>query len=79
MSVIEQTRDEQIAMYLKLTERELAEMLVNANEALVMALERPAFLPATADKLRRCPSPSIPLTTTTSRVHYGCKTDWNGA
>ena len=38
MRVIEQTRDRQVAMYLKLTKRELAEMLVNANEALIMAL-----------------------------------------
>ena len=31
--VIPQTRDEKIAMYMKLTRRELAEMLVSANEA----------------------------------------------
>ena len=37
MSVIEQTRDEQIAMYLKLTKRELTERLVNANEALMIS------------------------------------------
>ena len=34
MHVVEQTRDEKIAMYLKLTKRELAEMLFNCNEAL---------------------------------------------
>ena len=32
--VIPQTRDEKIVMYLKLTKRELAEMLVSANEAI---------------------------------------------
>ena len=32
LQVIPQTRDEKIAMYLKLTKRELAEMLVSANE-----------------------------------------------
>ncbi|MCH7570374.1 MAG: hypothetical protein IH919_07395 [Deltaproteobacteria bacterium] len=34
MHLIEQTHDEKIAMYLKLTKRELAEMLVTANVAL---------------------------------------------
>ena len=34
MHVIEQTRDEKIAMYLKLPKRELAEMLVNVNDSL---------------------------------------------
>ncbi len=34
IQVIPQTRDEKIAMYLKLTKRELAEMLTAANEAL---------------------------------------------
>ena len=34
MQVIEQTRNEKLAMYMKLTRRELAEMLVNANDAL---------------------------------------------
>lgn len=32
MQVIQQTRDEKIAMYMKLNKRELAEMLVNCNE-----------------------------------------------
>ncbi len=32
--VIKQTRDEKIAMYMKLTKRELVERLVNSNEAL---------------------------------------------
>ena len=32
--VIKQTHDEKIAMYMKLTKRELAEMLANCNEAL---------------------------------------------
>ncbi len=34
MQEIEQTRAEKIAVYLRLTKRELAEMLVNANEVL---------------------------------------------
>ncbi len=45
--VVKQTRDEKIAMYMKLTKWELAERLVNSNEALdklrklaVAALER---------------------------------------
>ena len=32
--IVEQTRDEKIAMYMKLRKREIAEMLVNANDAL---------------------------------------------
>ncbi len=39
LQVIPQTRDEKIAMYLKLTRRELAGMLVAANDA-VGALSR---------------------------------------
>ena len=31
VQVIEQTKDEKIAMYMKLSKRELAEMLINAN------------------------------------------------
>ena len=34
MNIIPQTRDEKLAMYRKLTKRELAEMLINCNEAL---------------------------------------------
>ncbi len=34
MRLIEQTRDEKVTMYMKLTKRELAEMLANANKAL---------------------------------------------
>ena len=34
LQVIEQTRDEKIAMYMRCTKRELAEMLLNCNEAL---------------------------------------------
>ena len=33
IQVIPQTRDEKIAMYMKLTKRELAAMLVSANDA----------------------------------------------
>ena len=34
MHIIPQTRDEKIAMYMKLTKRELVEMLVNSNGVL---------------------------------------------
>ena len=34
VQVIEQTREEKIAMYLKLTKQELAEMLTTANDAI---------------------------------------------
>ncbi len=34
MRLLEQTREEKIKMYMKLTKRELAEMLANANKAL---------------------------------------------
>ena len=34
LQVVEQTRDEKIAMYMKITKRELAEMLVNCNDVL---------------------------------------------
>lgn len=43
MQVIEQTRDEKLAMYQKLTKRELAEMLVNANDAL-RVMSHPAYV-----------------------------------
>ena len=43
MHVIEQTRDEKIAMYMKLTKRELAEMFASANEAIdSLTKEKPA-------------------------------------
>ena len=35
-----QTRDEKIAMYMKLSKRELAEMLVNYNEILAIMADR---------------------------------------
>ncbi len=38
IQVIEQTRAEKLAMYMKLSKRELAEMLVNANAALAGAV-----------------------------------------
>lgn len=34
VQVIEQTREEKIAMYMKMTKREIAEMLTNANDAI---------------------------------------------
>ena len=36
MRAVEQTRDEKLEMYQKLSKRELAEMLVNANDALTL-------------------------------------------
>ena len=36
LKVIEQTRDEKIAMYMKMTKRELVAMLINANDAIDM-------------------------------------------
>lgn len=43
-----QTRDEKIAMYMKLTKQEIVEMLVNANEAvfsLQKSIRPPEFIP----------------------------------
>ncbi len=34
VQVLEQTHEEKITMYMKLTKREIAEMLANANEAI---------------------------------------------
>ena len=34
MHIIEQTHDEKVAMYMKMRKSELAEMLVNANDAI---------------------------------------------
>ena len=39
MRIIEQTREEKIAMYMRLTKREIAGMLVNSSEALDNALK----------------------------------------
>ena len=36
ITIIPMTRDEKIAMYMKVNKRELAEMLVNANAAIEM-------------------------------------------
>ncbi len=46
MQVIEQTRDERIAMYMKLRKAKLAEMLLNCNEALDSLINRVAVLEA---------------------------------
>ncbi len=35
--VIEQSREQKLAMYMKLTKRELAEMLFNVNQVLIIA------------------------------------------
>jgi hypothetical protein len=45
IQVVEQTRDEKVAMYMKRTKRELAEMLVNANEALASRQPSVEFVP----------------------------------
>ena len=42
IQVIPQTRDEKIAMYMKLTKRELAEMLAGANEHVDRLSRQPA-------------------------------------
>ncbi len=34
LRIVEQSHDEKIAMYMKLTKRELVEMLINSNKAL---------------------------------------------
>lgn len=41
MHILPQTRDEKLAMYMKLTKREMAEMLVNANEVIDRAYGQP--------------------------------------
>ena len=57
MVVIPQTRDEKIAMYMKLTKRELAEMLANANQALQQQWQTIAP--------QQTYTPPAPMTTTT--------------
>ncbi len=42
LQVIQQTREEKIASYLKLTKRELAEMLTTANDAIAVLSGRPS-------------------------------------
>lgn len=44
MYLIPQTHDEKIVMYLKLTKRELAEMLVNANLAEILVNANAALI-----------------------------------
>jgi len=46
LQTVEQSRDEKVAMYMKLSRRELAEMLVNCNEMLANALAQPQQIPA---------------------------------
>ena len=62
--VIPQTREEKIAMYMKLTKRELAEMLASANEV-VEALTREKSWQTT-----------IPATTSTPQYRY-VTTTWS--
>ena len=64
MRVIEQTRDEKIAMYMKLTKRELIEMLVNCNELIAKfgpgAPQWVQIAPdVTAATVAICPPPTI--------------------
>ena len=56
LQVIKQTREERMTMYLKLTKRELAEMLINANEALSRTLP--------VVSVDRAMTPSLPPVTT---------------
>ena len=46
LCVVEQTRDERAAMYMKLRKAELAEMLINCNEALDRLISRIEVLEA---------------------------------
>lgn len=46
LQVIEQTRDERMAMYMNLRKAELAEMLINCNEALDRLINRIEVLEA---------------------------------
>ncbi|MEE8607232.1 MAG: hypothetical protein V3S55_06500 [Nitrospiraceae bacterium] len=62
IQVIPQTRDEKIAMYLKLTKRELAEMLVGANEAVSLLSGQQQWQITIPDQTY---SPPAPITTTT--------------
>lgn len=39
MQIIQMTKEERIAMYMKLSKREIAELLVNSNDALYNLLE----------------------------------------
>ena len=43
MHIISQTRDERLAVYMKLTKRELAEMLVNCNEVMATDMNQVTF------------------------------------
>lgn len=72
MQIIEQTRDEKIAMYMKLSKRELAEILTNSNEALNVLLknQQPIYNPQpyTYDPLRvgDFTAPHLPWTIVTT-------------
>ncbi len=61
LQVIEQTREEKIAMYLKLTKRELAEMLANANDAIGLLSATPYIPPSYTP---------LPILTTTTAPYY---------
>ena len=68
MQLVEQTRDEKMAMYMKLTKRELAEMLVNANDALQsLALSQlcPIHVVTPSPPFETRPWPSLPAGTIT--------------
>ncbi len=60
MKIIQQTREETLAMYMKLTKHELAEMLANANDAIDRLQQVQLPVPAT-----RIPKfhPHFPTTT----------------
>lgn len=59
MQVVKQARGEKIAMYMKLSKRELAEMLVNANDALAARSAVEVVLPpAQPQKMESAPWPT---------------------
>ena len=66
IQVIPQTRDEKIAMYLKLTKRELAEMLTSANEHLDRLPQQPQW--QTTIPWETCPATQPEVTTTWSPI-----------
>ena len=65
LTVIEQTREEKVAVYLKLTKRELAEMLVNANDAMAVLSALPPE-PSSSDPTWGATTWPVDTTTTTS-------------
>lgn len=70
MHVIPQTRDEKIAIYMKLTKRELAEMLATANEAMDALTRQPEQWQIV--RPQQTYTPPAPMVTTTWRQPNTC-------